>query len=258
MNNRDILRREMDRQNIVDPWMRAGIAAICYGESGFEMKPERGYSGTSIARIRQIFGRRAAVLTDSRIEELKKNDRDFFNYMYGGDWGKRNLGNIEPDDGYKFRGRGPLQITGRYNYTRIGDKIGKDLIGNPDLVSTDPEVGCAAAVAFIVLNYRTGGWDGLKKAVGYNIPDIEATKDAAYRRFLASGEFGPMEDGSTDIVQPSDPVTVSASAMDRMKGVQNILFEAGLYRGAIDGRIGRMTRDALEALGAQAEQEYRR
>jgi hypothetical protein len=45
------------------------------------------------------------------------------------------LGNIEPGDGARFKGRGFIQLTGRDNYTRIGSQIGVDLVGNPTLAN---------------------------------------------------------------------------------------------------------------------------
>lgn len=48
----------------------------------------------------------------------------------------RKNGNILPGDGYKFRGRGFLQITGRYNYDQFKKFSGKNVIDNPDYLST--------------------------------------------------------------------------------------------------------------------------
>lgn len=57
------------------------------------------------------------------------------------------LGNTEPGDGYRYRGRGPIMLTGRANYRRIGAALGLSLEADPNLVETT-RVGFRVAVAF--------------------------------------------------------------------------------------------------------------
>ena len=60
--------------------------------------------------------------------------------------GRKGLGNTQKGDGSKYRGRGPIQITGRYMYYVAGTALGLDLINNPELAA-DPKVG-----------FRTAAW----------------------------------------------------------------------------------------------------
>ena len=61
------------------------------------------------------------------------------------------LGNTQAGDGFRYRGRGPIQVTGRANYKKYGDLLGVDLVGNPDLAAT-PQYAFSTAGVFWKLN----------------------------------------------------------------------------------------------------------
>lgn len=61
--------------------------------------------------------------------------------------GRRDLGNIYPGDGRRYKGRGPIQLTGRSNYRAAGKALGVDLEQHPTLAAT-PEWGFKIATWF--------------------------------------------------------------------------------------------------------------
>ncbi|MDC0710065.1 LysM peptidoglycan-binding domain-containing protein [Stigmatella sp. ncwal1] len=61
--------------------------------------------------------------------------------------GRKDLGNTQPGDGVRFKGRGPIQLTGRSNYRAAGKALGIDLENNPKRAA-DPDVGFRTAAWF--------------------------------------------------------------------------------------------------------------
>ncbi len=57
----------------------------------------------------------------------------------------RELGNTRPGDGPAFKGRGYIQLTGRFNYTRIGLQVSADLVGDPELADDPATAGLILA-----------------------------------------------------------------------------------------------------------------
>lgn len=61
--------------------------------------------------------------------------------------GRKDLGNIQKGDGIRFKGRGLIQITGRFNYEKLSKDLNEDFINNPKLLST-PKYAVASACWF--------------------------------------------------------------------------------------------------------------
>ncbi len=61
--------------------------------------------------------------------------------------GRKDLGNVMAGDGVKFKGRGPIQLTGRANYQKYGRALGIDFESHPELVAI-PSIGLLVACKF--------------------------------------------------------------------------------------------------------------
>lgn len=61
--------------------------------------------------------------------------------------GRADLGNTQPGDGRRFKGRGPIQITGRTNYRKYGRLAGIDLENHPDIAAL-PSIGMLTACLY--------------------------------------------------------------------------------------------------------------
>ncbi len=127
------------RSGITDPAELANFMAQTQHESQHYQRLEESlnYSGS---RLYDVFGvrnglTRETAQTLSEIQDPIEKRTQVAEQVYGGTWGRKNLGNAEVGDGYAFRGRGYIQLTGRDNFVEYGRLTNLDLVAHPDLAS---------------------------------------------------------------------------------------------------------------------------
>ena len=94
----------------------------------------------SASRLIQVFGKRVSVETAERIAGRPEA---IGNYLYAN---RNGNGPEASGDGYRYRGRGAIQLTGRSNYAKVGQAISLDIIVHPEILETIPgatEAACA-------------------------------------------------------------------------------------------------------------------
>jgi len=136
-------------------------------ESGMLERVEENLNYSSAERIKLVFGSKRFPTLESAKSYVKSPEK-LANYAY-----KTTAGNKFEGDGWKFRGRSPLQITGRYNYRLTGEKIGVELALYPDKLA-EPFYGLKAAIQW---------WEG-------NIPDVIIDDVVKVSRRVNGGENG--------------------------------------------------------------------
>jgi len=115
----------------------AHFLAQCSHESGnFKLTQENlNYSGKGLlATFPKYFDVETALAYERKPEKIA-------NVVYANRMGN---GDKASGDGYKFRGRGFIQLTGHDNYAAFGKAIGEDILASPDLVATKYPLASAA------------------------------------------------------------------------------------------------------------------
>lgn len=132
----------------------------------FRMFGEKGVAGGQPASGKNKV--RFKTLKDAE-DTVKAGAEAVGNILYGG-----RMGNAD-DEGYKYRGRSVVQITGKENYKKIGDKIGKDLVKEPDLADSADLQGAIVAAYFELFAKSTADLDDIDKVTALVGPADEAS-----------------------------------------------------------------------------------
>ena len=111
------------------------IAQTMHESGGYKFLEENlNYSAQALMRT---WGSRFPDIDTA--EKFEHNPEKIANKVYQG-----RMGNNEEGDGWKYRGRGLIQLTGKENYANFGHNVGVDVLSNPDLLAT-PEYATLSA-----------------------------------------------------------------------------------------------------------------
>lgn len=117
------------------------------------------------------------------------NPKKIANMVYASRMGNRDEAS---GDGYRFRGRGCIQLTGHANYFHAGQALGVDFVMNPDLVAT-PKYAALTAAWFWATHgcnalAEAGNWTGLTKKINGGVIGLD---DRIHHTRLALHEIDP-------------------------------------------------------------------
>lgn len=194
----------LQKYNINTPLRLAHFLAQISHESNGGTITEENLNYTTAARIAAVWPSR---FTQETAQQYVRNPRKLASRVYNG-----RMGNVAgTEDGYNYRGRGLLQLTGRAAYKELGAKIGLDLEGKPDLAyapGTALEVAAAEFVHLkclpacdsddlrLVTRRVNGGFNGLEDRKRWLAKWKLAIKDFP-------GELPATQEGIDELDQPA-------------------------------------------------------
>ena len=100
----------------------AHFLSQCAHESGGFKRLEENLNYSAKA-LRAVFGRYFGAAPKRDADEYHRQPEMIANYVYMDEFRKYKMGNTQEGDGWRFRGRGLKQLTGRENYTRFGKSV---------------------------------------------------------------------------------------------------------------------------------------
>lgn len=220
---------KLEALGATSPARLAAIFGQCAHESGgFLHRFENlNYSASALQRVfRRHFP------TSAIAQQYHRKPEKIANRAYGDRMGN---GPESSGDGYRYRGRGYIQLTGKSNYTSFGNAVGLDLVGNPDLAA-EPGTAWMVAVRYMATRKRSG-----KTALEW----ADAGDDRMVTLVINGGTHG-----LADREMRTGRAAAALGGVKKEPPVieqQRLLLAAGFNPGPVDGLMGKRTRAAIAA-----------
>jgi len=111
------------------------LAQLAHESAGFAITEESLFY-KSADRLRAVWPRRFGEMSDQEVAPYVRAPYQLASFIYADRMGN---GDEASGDGWRFRGRGLIQLTGRTNYTAMSQALGVDLVNEPDLAAMPAE-----------------------------------------------------------------------------------------------------------------------
>ena len=230
---------KLKQSGIVDPKAQANILAQIQAESGGKPKTES--LKYTPEQLMKTFPGKFKDIDEARAIAAK-GEEAVGNRVYGG-----RMGNA-PEEGFKYRGRGLVQLTGKENYEKYGKMLGVDLVNNPELAN-DPDLAQRIAVAYFKEKQKAGvnlsDPKQVSKAVGHvDIGGQESNKRAELAQSilenLPKAATGGMFAGSTSgypvMLHGDESVWPNQDLQEMLRQVQQTSLSQ--YKDELMGALG--------------------
>lgn len=166
--NKSILIKKLKDAGIKDNVSISNILAQVKYESSFI--PKRENTNYSANRLFELFGKGNKYRNKARFDSLEdakkavqKGPEYFFDIIYG-----NRMGNDKKGDGYKYRGSGLIQLTGKNNFKKMSERLGVDFVQKPDLLLSPKFAYDAVVEYFSWMNKEhLKDFDKVSKHVGF-------------------------------------------------------------------------------------------
>ncbi len=250
--------------------MAAFLASVLHETGGLTILRES-MNYTTPSRIAAVWPARFTAVS---AVGFVRNETKLANAVYGGRMGNERNGTND-DDGYRYRGGSFMQTTGYDNYKRIGDAIGVDLGGKPELIE-DANIGLQAAcyefrdfLPYCDMGER--GWkavcNGINRGNALSKLDPIGWSDRLVQYKRCCDALGITGKTADDTLRLGDQGPLVKALQERLAGLLYPVGRAdGVYgsrmRAAVlafqaenglttDGTVGRETRNALNSEAAK-------
>jgi len=209
----------------------------------------------SAARLREIFPN--YFHTEELAREYERQPERIANRVYAD-----RLGNGPPEsgEGWRYRGRGFFQLTGKDNYRRYGEVAGVDLVNDPELIERDLKKSIQVAAAYfqhVGLGPYADRDDSAAVSRGVNRGDPRAARPAhgeALRIQWTNKAMDLVRDPQALLARAAnDEALRSGATGERVRTLQAALSQLGYAVGPVDGVFGPATRRAVLAFQDEHE-----